>query len=77
MNQRVKDLSAQARKLPPEELAELVDELLVALHEVDPDWDKAWGEEAQRRLEAYERGETKAYSLEEVMGQLRNQKSAP
>lgn len=55
MNQRVKDLSAAARKLTPDELAKLVDELLLALHEADPSWDKAWAAEAQQRIEASER----------------------
>ena len=76
MNQRVKDLSAAARKLAPDELAELVDELLLALHETDPDWDKAWADEAKRRLAAYRCGEMESYSLEEVVADLENAKPA-
>ncbi len=70
MNQRVKDLTAEARKLSPDELAELVDELLVALHDADPGWNKAWAEEAERRMEAYRRGKMEAYSLDEVLADL-------
>ncbi len=40
MNQRVKDLSAEARKLSRDELSELVNELLGALRDVDPAWAK-------------------------------------
>ena len=76
MNQRVKDLSAEARKLTPDELAELVDELLVALHETDPGWDKAWSAEAEQRMAAYRRGEMKSYSLDEVLADLGNAKPA-
>ena len=76
MNQRVKDLSAEARKLTPDELAELVNELLVALHETDPGWDKAWAEEAERRMAAYRRGEMESYSLDEVLADLENAKPA-
>ena len=76
MNQRVKDLSAEARKLAPDELAELVDELLVALHDADPDWNTGWAEEAERRMAAYRRGEMESYSLDEVLADLGNAKPA-
>ena len=72
MNERVKRLSEEIRKLTPEEQADLMDELLVLTYrEPDPEIEKAWAEEAERRLAAYERGETTALPLEEVMAQLR------
>ena len=72
MNERVKKLSEEIRKLSPEEQADLMDELLVLTHrEADPGVEKAWAEEAERRLAAYERGETTAVPLEEVMARLR------
>jgi putative addiction module component (TIGR02574 family) len=72
MNERVKKLTEEIRKLSPEEQAELL-EVLQALssREPDPDVEKAWAEEAERRLDAYERGETTAVPLEEVMARLR------
>ena len=72
MNERAKKLSEEIRKLTPEEQADLMDELLVLTYrEPDPEIEKAWAEEAERRLDAYERGETKAVPLEEAMSRLR------
>ena len=54
MNERVKKLSEEIRKLSPDEQAELMDELLVLTHrEPDPDIEKAWAEEAKRRWQDY------------------------
>lgn len=72
MNERLKRLTEEIRKLPPEEQADLIDELLVLTYrEPDPEIDKAWAEEAERRLAAYRRGETKSIPYEEVMARLR------
>jgi putative addiction module component (TIGR02574 family) len=72
MDERVKKLSEEIRKLTPEEQADLMDELLVLTYrEPDPEIEKAWAEEAERRLDAYERGETTAVPLEDVMSRLR------
>ena len=72
MNERVKKLSEEIRKLSPDEQADLMDELLVLTHrEPDPEIEKAWAEEAGRRLAAYQRGETTTVPLEEVMARLR------
>ena len=57
MNERVKRLTEEIRKLPPEEQADLIDELLVLTYrEPDPEIDKAWAEEAERRLQRYKAG---------------------
>ena len=70
MNQRVKDLSLAARQLPADELSELVDDLLAALQQLDPDWNKAWAKEADRRIEAYNAGQMKAVPAAEVLRRL-------
>lgn len=63
MNERVKKLSEEIRKLPPEEQAELMDELLVLTHGMSlPRSDKAWADEIDRRIDAVERG--KAVTLD-------------
>ena len=49
MNERVKKLSEEIRKLTPEEQADLMDELLVLTYQPDPAIEKAWAEEAERR----------------------------
>jgi putative addiction module component (TIGR02574 family) len=72
MNERVKRLTEEIRKLPPEEQADLIDELLVHTYrEPDPEIAKAWAEEAERRLAAYRRGEIDSIPFEEVKARLR------
>jgi putative addiction module component (TIGR02574 family) len=72
MNERVKKLSEEIRKLSPDEQADLMDELLVLTHrEPDPEIDKALIEEVERRIDAYDRGETKGIAIEDAMAHLR------
>jgi putative addiction module component (TIGR02574 family) len=71
MNDRVKQLFDQAQQLSPEEQAELLDLLLAVAPEPGPAWEKAWAEECERRWQAYQRGDVKSYSWEEVKAQLR------
>jgi putative addiction module component (TIGR02574 family) len=71
MNERVKKLSEEIRKLSPEEQADLMDELLVLTHrEPDLDIEKAWAEEAKRRWRDYLDGKTKTVPAEEVFAKL-------
>ncbi len=71
MNERVKRLTEEIRKLTPEEQADLMDELLVLTHrEPDPEIEKAWAEEAERRWRAFKRGETRAIPADEVFARL-------
>jgi Putative addiction module component len=68
MNERVKKLTEEIRKLPPEEQADLIDELLVLTYrEPDPEIDKAWAEEAEDRLAAWRRGELKSRPAADVL----------
>lgn len=68
MNERVKRLTDEIRKLPPEDQADLLDELLILTHrESDPEIEKAWREEIESRLSAHERGELKARPADEVL----------
>jgi len=72
MNERIKRLTEEIRTLPPEEQADLIDELIVLTYrKPDPAIDKAWAEEAERRIDALERGETQTIPYEEVMARLR------
>jgi putative addiction module component (TIGR02574 family) len=71
MNERVKHIFSQAQQLLPEERAELMDMLLAATPAPDADWEKAWAEEAERRWQAYKRGEMQSYSWDEVKARLR------
>jgi putative addiction module component (TIGR02574 family) len=72
MNERVKKLTEEIRKLSPEDRADLMDELLVLTYrEPDPEIEKAWLEEIDRRLDSLERGEAKTIPLEEAIARLR------
>jgi len=57
----------EALTLNPAEQAELIDKLLSNLDKFDRGIDKAWANEAENRLDAYERGELKSVSLETVL----------
>jgi len=71
MTEAAKTLSIEARKLSPAERAELVDDLLASLDDVDPRIDGLWAKEATDRLAAYRSGEIKAVSLQEVLAKCR------
>ena len=71
MNERVKRISEQAKALSPEELEELVDELLLSLPETDPEVENAWAEEAERRYAAVRRGEVETIDADEVFAGIR------
>lgn len=66
-----KDVFEQALSLSPKEKAELVDKLLSSLDQTDPELDRLWAKEAESRIDAYERGQLKAISLEKVMAKYR------
>lgn len=45
-----------------------MDLLPQSLDKPDPEIDQIWGEEAVRRLAAYDAGHSKTYSMDEVLG---------
>jgi len=51
--------------------AELVDALLASLDAPDPAIDALWADEAESRIDAYERGEIESLSIDEVMARYR------
>ena len=71
MNEKVKALSLEARKLTPAERVELIDELMTSLDRPDPAIDELWAKEAEDRLAAYDRGEMAAHDIAEVVAKLR------
>jgi putative addiction module component (TIGR02574 family) len=67
----------EAMALSPEERADLVDKLLATLDVTSTEQaeiDRAWGEEADRRMEAYRRGEVSAEPVEDVIASLRKRR---
>ena len=65
-----KALRAAVLALPEEERADLVDEVVSSLP-LDVDLERAWAEEADRRLDAWERGEVKGVPAAEVHARVR------
>jgi len=56
-----------ALALKPAEKAELIDKLLSSLDKPDMELETAWAEEAESRIDAYERREIKTVALEKVL----------
>ena len=65
----------EALALPLQERAELVEQLL-ATFQSPPDRhiDELWAREAEDRLDAYDRGELKAVSAEEVFDKIKQRR---
>ena len=59
-----------ALKLEPVERFELVDQILHSLDKPDPDMDRIWLEEAERRLTAYRAGKVSGIPAEEIFGKF-------
>lgn len=65
----------QALSLPVKERAELINQLLETFDAPpDPAPDQLWLNEAQNRLDAYNRGELGAISAEEVFDEIEREK---
>ena len=71
MNGHVRKLSQEARRLPPAERAQLIENLLASLDEPDARIDAAWAGEAERRLQLIDSGEMPTRDAAEVMAELR------
>jgi putative addiction module component (TIGR02574 family) len=67
-----KELEAQAKALSPEERARLAETLLESLQETPiSEIEAAWDQEIESRVAAYERGEVKTVSAEDVFAEAR------
>ena len=60
-------ITSAALALPPESRAELADALLHSIEHQDSGLQKPWTEEVDDRLAAFDRGEMRSLSREEVM----------
>jgi putative addiction module component (TIGR02574 family) len=62
----------QAMALPPEDRVEVAERILITVDPSQlPQIDPALAEEAERRIDALERGEDRTYPLEEVIQSFR------
>ena len=77
MNQRVKALVDEARKLTPEERWQLLNELTSVVTDDEPvdgtpdEIEAAWMDEVERRIAARERGETQLVDFEASLANAR------
>ena len=72
MSNLLVELSRRARTLPPEERAQLAEDLLASLQEDgNPEIEAAWDEEICKRLDEIERGVAKLVPAEEVFAEAR------
>ncbi len=65
------ELITEVISLPVEDRALIVDYLLKSLNHAEPDIEKAWAEEAQRRLEELRSGKVHAIPGDVVINNLR------
>ena len=65
-------LTAQALELPARERIEMVEQLLSSLDKPDAELDQIWAVEAEARIDAYERGELKAISAQDVLSKYKS-----
>ena len=65
-----RDLIELAFKLPPAERFALMDEIAYSLDRPDPEVDRIWIEEAERRLAAYRSGRVTGIPAEGVVGKF-------
>jgi len=69
-------IAEQALTLPPADrafLAELLEESLSSNGFATPELAAQWVAEVKRRVELYDRGETRAYDIRTVMQSMRNE----
>ena len=74
-NSPLEDIEAAALQLAPAERAHLAERLLVSLDE-DDEIMAAWVEEAERRADAFDRGEMGTIDFDESLARLRAKLSA-
>ncbi len=67
MNARATSLADEAEQLPPAGRIEIVERLLNSLDKPNPEIDKAWADEAERRLDEYLAGGIPARDAEVVL----------
>ena len=74
MSELAEKLIEQALNLPAEERAAVAERLLTSLEPELSSIDLLWAQEAEDRLDAYERGEIKAIPAEEVFNSIKSRK---
>ena len=72
MPRKFREILEEARGLPYGERTELIEQLIAdSAKDLDPEIEKAWGDEAMRRLEEMESGKVKGIPGEQVAAEIR------
>lgn len=75
MNRRIEELEQEVLELDVSTRAELARTLIESLDDLsEEEWDRLWGEEAERRYDDFLAGRVKAYPAEEVFARIRARK---
>ncbi|HXS68145.1 MAG TPA: addiction module protein [Candidatus Polarisedimenticolia bacterium] len=62
----------ETREMPPEVVSELIDRIMVARHGgIEPEAEKSWKKEIDRRIAEIESGKVKGVPLEESLARAR------
>ncbi len=67
---RAEEIIAQVIKLKPTERFDLVEKILHSLDHPNPEIDRIWQEEAEKRLAAYRAGKIKGIPAEDIFGEF-------
>ncbi len=72
MPRKISDIVEEARQMPYGERAELIEQLIAdSAKDIDPQIEKAWGDEAIRRLAEMESGKVKGIPGDQVAAEIR------
>jgi putative addiction module component (TIGR02574 family) len=72
MSAEASEILDRVMELPAVEKARLIDQLLSSLDEPDEAIDALWRKEVEDRIQAYQAGQLKSVSLEEVLAKYRS-----
>lgn len=67
---RTEEIIEQAIKLKPTERFDVVEQILHSLDHPNPEIDRIWQEEAEKRLAAYRAGKIKGIPAEDIFGEF-------
>jgi putative addiction module component (TIGR02574 family) len=67
MKTRTESITVEAEQLPAADRIKLIEHLLATLDQPDPEIDRVWAAESERRLDAYLRSETTVRDAKDVL----------
>lgn len=72
MRKTVKKIVKEIEALPETEKLRIVDTILIKLDKPDPEIDRIWAKEAQKRWKVYKTGQAQTVSYERIMSKHRS-----